>query len=79
MPDPIHENPQASTPTTDGKAWWQSITIRAALLAMIPSVAHLLGLDFAAVAPYSEDIVTLAAAALAIFGRVTATAPIGRG
>jgi hypothetical protein len=84
MPDPANENtfvttePSAEIGTLE-KDWWQSTTIRAALLAMIPPVAHLLGLDYALIAPYAGDIVTVAFAGLAIVGRLTAKTTIKRG
>jgi hypothetical protein len=55
------------------KPWWQSKTILAAVAAALPAVAHLLGFDWALIAPYSGDIVTCVAAAGAVYARVTAT------
>ncbi|ASF47013.1 hypothetical protein [Methylovulum psychrotolerans] len=55
------------------KPWWQSKTIIAAITAALPAVAHLLGYDWAQVAPYSGDIMTCIGVVGAIAARMTAT------
>jgi hypothetical protein len=54
------------------KPWWQSKTIIAAATAALPAVAHLLGYDWAQVAPYSGDIITCIGVVGAIAARMTA-------
>lgn len=83
MPDPADETPQADTVIsaeigTLEKNWWESATIRAALMAMLPPVARMLGFDDAVIAPYVGDIVTVVFGAAAIYGRMTAQTTIKR-
>lgn len=59
-------------PIDVSKPWWQSKTILAAITAMLPSVAHLFGIDETLLVPYSADIITILGAGLAIVGRKTA-------
>lgn len=68
---------QDNTPlATFEKDWWQSKTIQAAIVAMLPPAARLVGLDYADIAPYAGDLVTIIAALLAILGRRSATTVI---
>lgn len=84
MPDTADETPQADTVIsaeigTLEKNWWESATIRAALVAMLPPVARMLGVDDAVITPYVGDIVTILFAAAAIHGRLAAKTTIKRG
>jgi|GEM_PF-1514416 len=58
------------------KDWWQSKTIQAALVAMLPAVAHIAGVDYSLITPYAGDIVTIMAGVAAILGRRAAVTVI---
>lgn len=77
-PETPQNQPEADIADTS-KDWWQSTTIRSALVAMLPSVARMLGFDDAAIAPYAGDIITVVFGIAAIYGRLKAQAPIKRG
>jgi len=62
--------------TIDDKPWWQSKTILAACVAMLPPLAKLLGLDMGDITPYTADLITIIGAVFAIIGRRAATVPI---
>jgi len=67
----------AAEPASDfTKDWWQSKTIQAALVAMLPAVAHLAGVDYSLITPYAGDIVTIMAGVAAILGRRAAVTVI---
>lgn len=53
--------------------WLESRTVKAALVAMLPSLARLFGIEPDVIAPYTGELVTILMALLTILYRISAT------
>lgn len=72
-PAPVTQTPLTAT---DSKPWWQSTTIQGAIIAALPSLSHLVGIDYALLSPYANDIATIFGTVIVIIGRKYATTTI---